>query len=53
MRPAGLPRLILRDAPGYSGGDAAGPDALAAMRESILECDLIVLVCSAIGVAKG
>ncbi len=45
--PAGLPPMILRDAPGYAGGDADGPDALSAMQESILECDLIVLVCSA------
>jgi GTPase Era involved in 16S rRNA processing len=44
--------LILRDTPGYSGGDAETRDPLADIREAITECDLLLLVCSARSAAR-
>jgi GTP-binding protein EngB required for normal cell division len=48
----GLPGLILRDTPGYACGDAAAADPLAAIREAMTECDLLILVCSARSAAR-
>ena len=42
-----LPSLILRDTPGYAGGDAGAREPLADIREAVMECDLLLLVCSA------
>lgn len=50
-QPAGMPRMILRDTPGYGAvGDKAGP--FAPLAEEIEECDLLVLVCTALSAAR-
>ena len=48
---AGLPRMILRDTPGF--GTLADPsDPFSRFAEEIEECDLLVLVCSAQSAAR-
>jgi predicted GTPase len=48
----GIPRAIILDTAGYAGTEPAG-DAFALFREHILDCDLILLVCSARSAARG
>jgi uncharacterized protein len=50
-QPAGLPRMILRDTPGY-GTVGEKQSAFRRLLEEIEECDLLVLVCTAGSAAR-
>lgn len=50
-QPAGLPRIILRDTPGY-GTVADAADPFSRFCNDILECDLLVMVCTAQSAAR-
>ena len=50
-RPAGLPRMILRDTPGYGAVADAG-DPFSRLRGEIEECDLLLMVCTARSAAR-
>lgn len=50
-QPEGLPRMILRDTPGY-GGAGDREDAFSQLRSEIEECDLLVMVCNARSAAR-
>jgi GTPase Era involved in 16S rRNA processing len=50
-RPAGLPRIILRDTPGYGTVADAG-DPFSRFCNEIQECDLLVMVCTAQSAAR-